>query len=94
MSLLIGLIAFLALLAAMALLTAGQIFVSQNANRTLGNRLSQIGAGIALIGLFGMAVVAARERLLGTTWWPAAVVTLSGGTIVATLIWRKRRTRR
>jgi hypothetical protein len=86
-SLVIGLISFVVVLIAMGLMIAG--LASQN--QTPANRLPQIGAGIALIGLFGMSVVAGRESLLGITWWPAAVVILSGVGLVTGIICHKWR---
>jgi hypothetical protein len=95
MSLLIGLAAFLSMMCGIALLAAGLILDSQHANPTLANRLMRIGAGIGLMGVFGMAVVAAREKFLGMTWSTVAfLLILSAGSGIASRIWRNLRTRR
>jgi hypothetical protein len=95
MSILIGLMAFLAMICGIVLLAAGLILDSQNANRPLAIRLMRIGAGAGLMGAFGMVVVAAREKFLGMTWWMVAVlVVLSAGSGIASRIWWNYRTRR
>jgi hypothetical protein len=94
MSLLIGLLAFFALMAAIAMLAAGLILDSRRENQVAANRLARIGAGIGILGVFGFAVIAAREQFLGMTWEKVAIIPiLAGGTIVVARIFGNRRPR-